>query len=342
MHFLRLSALALSMILWLGAVHQACAEGGAYPARPIKVIIPTATGGGTDLSFRALAEGLEPILGQKFVIVNRPGDSGADGLWEIANAEPDGYTLGAAFNGPLTASPHVRKLPYSPAHFTFIASTFETPYVLCVRKEFPAATGPQLVNLLRQKPLAYSYGSDGKGGSGYFAAERLFDALGIVLRSEAFNNSADAAANLVSGSIDVYIGAALPIMKHVRSDAVKCPAVLSAEALPILHGASGPAAFGAPGMEASLWRMLLGPKGLPEDRAARLEAAVKAAMASAPVKAFLASHGERAAVRGISETSVRLWQEYAANAELADRLLLAREPAAGNLSALNSTGSDLP
>jgi tripartite-type tricarboxylate transporter receptor subunit TctC len=318
----RLTALAMGASLCLVSWQTVAAENKAYPSRPITVIIPTSAGGGTDLSFRVLAGALEPVLKQKILVVNKPADSGVEGLAAIAKAAPDGYTLGASFNGPLTASPLVRKMPYTLESFTYIASTFESDYLLCARKDFPAADGPQLVSLVRQKPLGFSYANDGRGGSGYFAAEGLFDALGMVLKSESFNGTSDAAKAFVAGKADLYIGTVPPILEQLKSGEVKCPVTLGGQAPDMLPSASTPAVLGAPGKEVSAWRLVIGPKGMPQAVAAKLEGAIRTAMKSAAVRAFLDAQSERASVQGEVLTAARLKQELAANAELADRLLL--------------------
>jgi len=326
---------------WLFPMPQAAAQNSNYPSRPILAVIPSAQGGGADLSFRVLASALGPLLGQEIIILNKPANSGAEALEDIARAAPDGYTLGAAFNGPLTASPQVRKLRYSLDSFSYVASTFESDYLVCIRKDFPAADAAQLVELVRRKPLGYSYSSEGKGGSGYFAAEGFFEALGADMRSESFNGSSAAAKGFLSGKTDLYFGTAPAIRQQIQNGEVRCPAVLSDERPPFLPDASTPATLGVPGSEAALWRMIIAPKGLPLDRAAKLETAIRKAMESPAVTAFLTAQGERAVVLSGASVAARLKQEYAVNAAIADRLLLATEQpgAPANVSASNSPGA---
>ena len=335
-----LAVFAVCMSLCQFPAQQAAAEAN-YPSRSILIIIAASTGGGTDLSSRVLADALEPLLGQKIGILNKPGGGGAEGLVELAKAAPDGYTLGAVFNGPLTAAPHIKKPAYSLDSFAFVASTFEADYMICARKDLPATGSAELVQLLRQKPLAYTYGTDGKGSSAYFAAEGLFDALGVVQRSEGFKGSTDAVKNLFARKADFYIGTVPPILPQIGNGEAKCPIVLGNKAPAFAPGAATPAALGAPGKEATLWRMILAPKGLAEDRAGKLQAAIGKAMASPAVQAFLAAENERAAVKNGPEVEARLRQEFAVNGEIADRLLLATEqpdpPANLNASNKRST-----
>ena len=307
------------------SVRYAAAPDDAYPSHSILLIIPASQDSGSDTAFRVLAQAMEPVLGQKIEIANQPADSGAAGLAGLTKAKPDGYTLGAAWNGPLTASPQMRKLAYSLDSFTPVASVFESDYAVCVHKDFPAAAGQELASLLRQKPLGYTYGSDGKDGSGYFAAERLFDSLGVHVRSENFDSSADAAKMLAARKVDLYVGTTPAIMPHVRSGEAKCLIIMSSRRLDFLPEASTVRELGTPGSEASLWRLVLGPKGLPEERAERLETAIRKAVSAPSVQSFLATQGERAYVHDRIETLARLKQETAAFAQLADRLLLKSE-----------------
>ncbi len=323
MHFLCFVLLATG--LTFTSVQPANAASDGYPSRPIQLMIPASKGGGADISFRVLAQAMEPILGQKIEIVNEPADSGAVGLAALAKAKPDGYTLGAVWNGPLTASPQVRELAYSIDSFSPIASTFESDYTVCVHKDFPAGTGPALVTLLREKPLGYTYGNEGKGGGGYFAAERLFDALGVIVRSESFNGSGEAARMLAEGKVDLYVGSTPAIMPQIKSRQAKCLIIMSEHRPDILRGVSTLPDLGAKGCEASLWRLILAPKGLPEDRISKVETAIRKAMAAPATQAFLSAEGERPFVQDGPETMARLREEFTAFSEMAGRLGLKHE-----------------
>jgi tripartite-type tricarboxylate transporter receptor subunit TctC len=301
------------------------ASGGAYPSHAIQLIIPASKDNSSDAAFRVLAQAMEPLLGQKIEIANKPANNGADGLAGLTSATPDGYTLAAVWNGPLTASPQVRKLAYTLDSFTPIASVFESAYAVCAHKDFPAKTGLELVGLLRQKPLGYTYGNDGRDGSGYFAAERLFDSLGVHVKSESFENSAQTAQKLAEKKVDLYVGTTPAIMPQIRSGDAKCLIIMSGRRPGILPNATTVAELGTPSSEASLWRLIVAPQGLPEERIDRLETAIRDAVASPAVQAFLASQGDRAFVHDRMETMARLKQETAAFAQLADRLLLKNE-----------------
>jgi tripartite-type tricarboxylate transporter receptor subunit TctC len=316
MSLLRLAALILTML----ASFEAARAGGDYPARSIQLMIPASKGGGADVSFRILAEAMEPILGQKIEIVNKPADSGAEGLADLAKAAPDGYSLGGVWNGPLTASPQIRKVAYSLDSFTVAVSTFDSDYVLCAHKDFPAKTGAALVSLLSSKPLAYSYGSEGKGGSGYFAAELLFEDLGILVRGEGFDGSAEAAKKFAGKNIDFYFGTTPAIMPLIKTGQAKCLLILSDGRLDLLPEATPVRELGVPPHNSSLWRLIIAPRGLPADRILKLEAAVRKAIQAPAMQTYLAEKGERAFVHGTAEITARLREESASYSALAERL----------------------
>jgi len=112
-----------------------------YPSRPIEMVIPTAAGGGTDISLRMLAELAEPALGQKIVVVNKTGGGGTVGMAGIVGAKPDGYTIGGLWNAPLTMTPHMLPAPYKPSDYAAVTLATWAPTVLCVKAAFPANDG---------------------------------------------------------------------------------------------------------------------------------------------------------------------------------------------------------
>jgi len=320
MRFIIVSAFA-----FLASATGASKGAELYPLHAIKLIIPAPVGGGADLSFRILAQGMEAFLGQKIEIENNPNDAAAAGLAKIAKAAPDGYTLGAAWNGPLTAAPQMRKLPYKLDSFAPIASTFESDYVLCAKKEFPANNGPELISLLNAGPLAYSYGNEGKGGGGYFAAELLFEDLGVLLRSESYDGSVDVAKNFAAGKVDFYFGTTSAIIPLVKAGTAKCLITLSNSKLDAFAGSSTLNDIGVPAHQSSLWRLVLAPKGTPKDRLAKVEEAIRKAIGTPAMQTFLAAKGERTIVLSGVQTSARLKAEYDTFANVADRLGLKSE-----------------
>ena len=150
-----------------------------YPDRPIELTIPAGAGGGTDTSARKLAILLEEKLGTSIAVLNVGGGGGSVGTSQFMQTKPDGYSLFATWNSPLTTVPQVQNVAYTLDSFTPIASTSETAYTLCVKEDFPANTGEEFLSELANNPDKYTYGNDGIGGTMQLAAERIFQAKDI-------------------------------------------------------------------------------------------------------------------------------------------------------------------
>src|SRR4051812_31841934 len=121
-----------------------------FAADPLKLIIPTAPGGGTDGYFRVLAKEVEPFLKETVVVMNVPGAGGTIGVAQMVRAAPDGQTVAGVWLGPVTVSPNTMKVPYSPADYIPVIQVSSAPYVLCVHPEFPASDGKGLIAELQK------------------------------------------------------------------------------------------------------------------------------------------------------------------------------------------------
>src|SRR3954451_312179 len=154
----------------------------AMAGEPIKLIIPTAPGGGTDGFFRILAREAAPYLPETIVVMNVAGAGGTIGVAHMVRAAPDGQTLAAVWLGPVTVSPHTMKVPYTPNDYVPIIQLTSAPYVFCVHPDFPANDGKSFIEQLRKNPEKYTYGNDGAGGPGQLAAERIFRATKVKAR----------------------------------------------------------------------------------------------------------------------------------------------------------------
>lgn len=291
-----------------------------YPSRPVQVIIGANAGGGIDAITRVLAELVEPHLGQKLVIENKPGGGGTIGMALVAQAKPDGYTLLATWNSPVTSTVHSLKVPYTPDDFTPILRMSSGAYVFCVAPDFPAANGKEFIDQLKAKPNQYAYGNDGVGGTAQLAAERIFRAAGIQQRTIPFSGALDVAKNFLGGYIPVYVGSILPILPHVEAGKAKCPLLTSAEGNPSLPQAQGLRDVGLAGTATVLWRAILGPKNMPADRVKVLETALRRAAEEPRFKEFLAKQGETLWLGGPNELRELIRDEHKALGEVSAAL----------------------
>lgn len=291
-----------------------------YPERTIELTIPAGAGGGTDTSARKLALLLEEKLGTSIAILNVGGGGGSVGASQFMQAKPDGYSLFATWNSPLTTVPQVQNVAYSLDSFTPIASTSETAYTLCVKADFPATSGEEFLAELKANPGKYTYGNDGIGGTMQLAAERIFQAQGIEAVAIPFGGAGETLQNFLGNHVDIYGGSISTVLPYVENGEAKCPLVTSASDVPALPGASGLEALGMADKETLLWRAILGPKGLDPEIVAKLADTIDEAVNDPSYVEFLATKGEIPNVVKGDALGARLQTEYDALAEVSKAL----------------------
>lgn len=284
------------------------------------MIVPAPAGGGTDVSARNLASHLEAELGVSIAILNVAGGGGSVGVTQFSQARPDGYTLLATWNSPITTVPQVQPVNYSIDDFVPIASTSETAYVLCVSPDFPADSGEEFLDELAANPGKYTYGNDGIGGTMQLAAERIFRARDIDTVPIPFGGAGETLQNFLGGHVDIYGGSIAPILGYVESGEAKCLLVTTAEPIDALPQAAGLAELGLAEHETPLWRAVLGPQGMNEEYASRIADALEKAVMQPEYIEFLASVGERPNVVKGEALRTRLQAEHDGLAEVARAL----------------------
>jgi len=289
---MRYGRMAMACVLGLASVFSAPAALAQYPARPVEMIVPIAPGGGMDLQARLLTELVEPFLGQRVVVLNRPGAGGTLGVYQLTQAKPDGYTIAAVWNGPLTSSPHSQPVQYSPDDYVPVVQFSKAPFVVCTAPDFPANTGVELIANIRQNPDKYTYGHEGIGGMLHLGAERIFKALGLSVRAVAFSGASDTARNFMGGHITFYAGGIASILPQFKAGKAKCLLLTSAANNPLFPQAVGLDALGIGAMETVFWRAIVVPKGTPPEIVAKLEDSFLRASQQPKFVEYLASLGE--------------------------------------------------
>ena len=300
----------VATVLVLSVVALGAAAQEKFPSRPIEMIIPTAAGGGTDISLRMLAEIVEPILGQKVVVVNKTGGGGTVGMSSIVQAKPDGYTIGGLWNAPLTMTPHMLPAPYKPSDYTAVTLVTASPTILCVKAAFPADNGKAFIEALRKNPNKYTYGNDGVGGTIQLATERVFSKLGVKARPIPFAGAGETLKAFLGDHIDIYGGSIPPILPYVKDKSAKCLMVTSAERNAAVPEAASLADVGAPNEATVLWRGIITPNGLPPDRLAVLQKAFAEAAQTPKFKDFMQKRGEEAIGSSSAELRKLIDTEY--------------------------------
>jgi len=300
----------------------ALASPATFAADALKLIIPTAPGGGTDGYFRVLAKEAEPFLKEPVIVVNVPGAGGTIGVAQVVRSTPDGQTVAAVWLGPVTVSPHTMKVPYTPTDYIPVIQVSSAPYVLCVHPDFPASDGKGLIAELKKNPDKYTYGNDGAGGPGHLGTARILRATGASARDVPFKGAGETLTSFLGRHIDIYVGSIPPILQHMQGGKAKCLLITSAERVPALPDVQGLRDLGIPNEETILWRALLAPKGTPPERVAKLESAFEKAANSPAAKKFLEDAGEQVAIKKGAALRQYIDTEYAAMGVLAKALNL--------------------
>lgn len=313
----------LVLLFCIGLSSAAAQE--KYPSRPIELVIPTAAGGGTDISLRMLAEIVEPILGQKVVVVNKPGAGGTVGMAQVVQARPDGYTIGGLWNAPLTMTPHMLPTPYKNSDYAAVTLVTAAPTILCVKAAFPAGDGKAFIEELRKNPGKYTYGNDGVGGTIQLATERVFSKLGVKARPIPFAGAGDTLKAFLGGHVDIYGGSIPPILPYVKDKSAKCLMLTSAERNASVPQAAGLADLGAPNEATVLWRGIIAPLKLPADRLAVLQKAFAQAAQTPKFKEFMQKRGEEAKGSSSAEFRNLIDSEYDAMGKVMAAIGLAKK-----------------
>ena len=292
-----------------------------FAAEALKLIIPTAPGGGTDGYFRVLAKEVEPYLKEPVVVMNVPGAGGTIGVAQMVRST-DGQTVAAVWLGPVTVSPNTMKVTYTPNDYVPVIQVSSAPYVMCVHPEFPATDGKGLIAELKKNPDKYTYGNDGLGGPGQLATERIFKATGASARDVPFKGAGETLTSFLGKHVDIYVGSIPPILQHLQSGRAKCLLVTSADRVPALPNVMALRDLAIPQEETILWRALLAPKNMPPERVKELELAFEKAANSPGARKFLDDAGEQTQIRKGTELRRYIDAEYAAMGRIAKALNL--------------------
>jgi tripartite-type tricarboxylate transporter receptor subunit TctC len=258
------------------ALWPASALAQAWPAKPIRIIVPFPAGGGVDYIGRIIGKGLTERLGQQVVIDNRPGGSAIIGMEVLKAAAPDGYTIAAASAGPLVINPHIfSKLPYdSLRDFTHIANMTAFPYLLVTHPSLPVKNVKELIALARARPGEITYSSPGTGNGQHLATALFVSMAKVNILHVPYKGNAPSVVAVVSGETQLTHSSIPSILPHVRSGRVRALGVASTQRIPSLPQFPTVAEAGLPGFEASGWAGMVGPANMPREIVQRLNKAI--------------------------------------------------------------------
>ncbi|MGY8904082.1 MAG: Bug family tripartite tricarboxylate transporter substrate binding protein [Burkholderiales bacterium] len=263
-----------------------------YPSKPIKLIVPFAPGGFTDVVARILGQKLSLSMGQQFVIENKPGAGSTIGSDFVAKAAPDGYTL-LMVSTTHVISPWIYKsMPYDPLKsFSVVSKLVDSPYVLLVNPKVAAKNVQELIALAKASPDTIHYASSGNGSAQHLMGGLFVSLTGAPLKHVPYRGSSGASTDLVSGVVETSFAGVPNALAQVPQGRLKAFAVTTAKRIPQLPDVPTMQEAGVSGYEASVWLAMLGPAGMPKEIVTRLNSEITKAMSSPETKKALYDAG---------------------------------------------------
>lgn len=263
-----------------------------YPVKPVKLIVPFAPGGFTDVVARILGQRLSATMGQQFVIENKPGAGSIIGTDFVAKAAPDGYTL-VMVSTTHVISPWIYKsMPYDPIKgFTTISKLVDSPYVLLVNPKVPARNVQEFIALAKAAPDTIHYASSGNGSAQHLMGGLFVSMTGAKLKHVPYKGSGGAATDLVAGVVESSFAGVPNALAQVPQGRLKALAVTTSRRIPQLPDVPTMQEAGVPGYDASVWLALLAPAGTPRDIVTRLNTEINKLLNSPDTKKALYDAG---------------------------------------------------
>jgi tripartite-type tricarboxylate transporter receptor subunit TctC len=282
-----MSALAAAMLL-AGNAYAA----DSFPAKPVRLIVGFAPGGGTDIIARTVGHRLTDLMGQTFVVDNRPGAGGVIGADIVAHAAPDGYTLLVGTPGPLTINPNLRKnMPYQLSDLATVTQMTVSPFILIVNPSLPVKSVKELIALAKAKPGQLNYGSAGNGSTAHLATEQLKALAHIDITHVPYKGSSQSMVDLIAGQVQVLIENAPVVMPQVRAGKVRPLAVGTKTRFSLMPELPTMEEAGVPGYEQTSATGILAPKDTPRAIVMKLNGAIVKVVHEPAVQEVLARAG---------------------------------------------------
>lgn len=266
---------------------------GTYPDRPIRLVVPFARGGSTDIIARIISGPLGKVLGESVQVENRAGNAGLVGATDIARSAPDGYSLGLATVSSTASAPALaRKPPYDPvADFTPIVNIAETPNVIAVYPGFPAKNYNQFLALLKREPGQFSYATSGPGSIGHLQMELFKSLTGTQVTHVPYRGAGPALNDTITGAVPIIFDNLPSALPYIRDGRLIPIVVASPHRLADMPGVPTFAEVGLQPVNRLAYYGLIGPRDLPPEIVAKLHAAVVTVLHQTGVQKRIAQAG---------------------------------------------------
>jgi len=270
----------------MGNLPALAAAADDFPNRPIRMVVPYAAGGITDMTGRLLADKMGAFLGQTVVVENRPGAAGTLGTQSVVKSEPDGYTVVLSTGGALTINNQLMKTPpYDVTKdLTPIAIVTLNNAVLVANNAFPANNFKEFLEIVRKSPGKYAYGSAGTGNPTHLGGELLKSTAGIDILHVPYKGDGPAAMGLMGNDVQLMIGVYGSVIPQIQAGQMKALAAMGTKRFAGLPEVATVAESGYPDYSLSTWGGLFGPAGMPAKVTAKLNAAVHHALSDPALK----------------------------------------------------------
>jgi tripartite-type tricarboxylate transporter receptor subunit TctC len=286
----------LGMVALAGAMAAGEAVAQAWPAKPIRMVVPFPVGGGSDSTARILSQRLQDRLKQQIIVENRTGAGGAIGTEFAARAAPDGYTILLGSASEIVMLPAVAsKLSFDPLKdFVAIARVADVPLLLVTHPALPVKSTRDLIELARKRPGDINYGSAGNGSTSHLSMALFNSVTGTKMVHVPYKGSVQATTDLVGGMLQAGTNTMPAALPFVKSGRLRVLAITTPRRSPLLPEVPTVSESGVPGYEVTLWTGVFAPTGTPKEIVAQYGREIEASLAQADAKEALAKLGSEA------------------------------------------------